>query len=714
MFMYSNGIWRQRKNFKDVLRQGKRIKSKYFLGKTFSAKLFIKLCSKSVDTSIICMEILNFEQENRTKEDIETVLPWMKKLNYFYEYISMKETEQSKKELLKNLIFILSRKIFYKNTITKKIDNNNRILCIILEGVLIKLDLVFYREVLSLEDYLQYLIKMEIMDEKEIINKCLTLNKSSIDIGTNSIKEFCLSHDDIYNYHSMKEQALKELIQYGITFPKKEKGISKNKDNKLKSIDDYLKIFLFKSNPKNMHDNKKAYFTLYLGKYVKNGIIKRGQYLGSFLNSEIKDPSRYISKEKTIVAIFNKEKYYTNKLYSMYIEKMIRVFRDIKNKFFIFHYIPDDIFYQKYVPFMHYHKFYKGEKIFLQNSIYEGIYLLIEGTIKISMNTSIDEMRTLIGYLTFSLNNFHEYISKFNNEELTNYNSKNNLKYSSKETIELYSKKNTYEISTIKDFNILGTNETYEHKTELYYFTAECISDSATLYFFPKCHFNNLVSEEKTVYNSLIELVEFRIKDIIWKMKRNIRDFESDLGHKKIKDIANNSFNNYIQNLNNKNKIIIHRNETNSNNNLFLTKINFDKSIISHRNKLLFHTNIDLNQVIDIKKLKNENEKNKEGFITTRNKKNNSIKLNHINISIPSIYNNSTNKRDENYVSLSHNKNRNINNIPNIFPFIITDTKTKRKIYKGIYKNDDMKPMKTISGVSNLKLRKILLRDNQD
>ena len=107
--MYSNGIWRQRKNFKDVLRQGKRIKSKYFLGKTFSAKLFIKLCSKSVDTSIICMEILNFEQENRTKEDIETVLPWMKKLHYFYEYISMKETEQSKKELLKNLIFILSR-----------------------------------------------------------------------------------------------------------------------------------------------------------------------------------------------------------------------------------------------------------------------------------------------------------------------------------------------------------------------------------------------------------------------------------------------------------------------------------------------------------------------------------------------------------------------------------------------------------------------------
>ena len=112
--MHNNDdIQRQIKNFKEIIKQGKKSKNKYFLGKTFSAKLFIKLCSKIVDTNIICLEILNFEKENRTKEDIETVLPWMNNLTYFYEYISMKETEESRREILKQLIWLLYRKIFY-------------------------------------------------------------------------------------------------------------------------------------------------------------------------------------------------------------------------------------------------------------------------------------------------------------------------------------------------------------------------------------------------------------------------------------------------------------------------------------------------------------------------------------------------------------------------------------------------------------------------
>jgi hypothetical protein len=228
--MHNNDdIKRQILNFKQILKKGKKTKGKYFLGQTFSAKLFIKLCSKVVEKSIICLEILNFEKENRTKQDIETVLPWMKKLNYFYEYISMKETEQSKKEILRQFIFVLYRKIIYKNTIIKKIDNNNRMLYIVLEGILIKLDLVFYRELISLEDYLFYLIKMEIMDEKEIIDKCMILNKTVIDINANSVQEFCLKHNDIYNYECMKEKALKELLNLALYFQKRKKEILKIK-----------------------------------------------------------------------------------------------------------------------------------------------------------------------------------------------------------------------------------------------------------------------------------------------------------------------------------------------------------------------------------------------------------------------------------------------------------------------------------------------------
>ena len=78
---------------------------------------------------------------------------------------------------------------------------------------------------------------------------------------------------------------------------------------------------------------------------------------------------------------------------------------------------------------MHYRKYYKGEKIFLQNSLYEGIFLLIAGTIKLSIKTSIDEMYNIMTYLTYSLNNFKDYVSGFKKEEHQYQENKKNNKY---------------------------------------------------------------------------------------------------------------------------------------------------------------------------------------------------------------------------------------------------------------------------------------------
>ena len=555
--MYNNNdIKRQILNFKEIIKKGKKVKGRYFLGKTFSAKLFIKLCSKVVDISIIALEILNFEKENRTKEDIETVLPWMKNLYYFYEFISIKETEESKKEILRQFIWLLYRKIFNKNSIITKIDNINNFSCIILEGYLIKIDLVIYREVLSLEEYLLYLIKMEIMNEKEIINKCKILNKSFVDINTNSIKEFCDKSGDLYNYFSLKDQAMKELIECGIIFEKKpkKKKIIESQDYKIESIDNYLNIFIFKTNAKASHDIAKAYYSFYLGKYAKNGIMKKGQYIGSFLKEEMKDNSKYIAKEKCVVAVFNKERDYTDKLYKAYIEKMIRIFKEIKNKFVMFHSIQTDIFYYKYVPHLNYRKYFKGEKIFLQNSLYGGIYLLTNGAIKLSINISIDEMKNLMTYLTYSLNNFKDYISSFNNEKYTQNNIKSCIDNIPKDLNDLFYKRDEYDLGTIQEYNIIGTNETYNPKTQIYNFNCECISDSAVLYFFPQFYLHNLLNKEKEVYNSYIHLVEFRIKDIIWKMKKHIAIFEREIKHQKFN--INKTINNFFEKEKFKNKII--------------------------------------------------------------------------------------------------------------------------------------------------------------
>ena len=716
--MYNNNdIKRQILNFKEIIKKGKKVKGRYFLGKTFSAKLFIKLCSKVVDISIIALEILNFEKENRTKEDIETVLPWMKNLYYFYEFISIKETEESKKEILRQFIWLLYRKIFNKNSIITKIDNINNFSCIILEGYLIKIDLVIYREVLSLEEYLIYLIKMEIMNEKEIINKCKILNKSFVDINTNSIKEFCDKSGDLYNYFSLKDQAMKELIECGIIFEKKpkKKKIIESQDYKIESIDNYLNIFIFKTNAKASHDIAKAYYSFYLGKYTKNGIMKKGQYIGSFLREEMKDNSKYIAKEKCVVAVFNKERDYTDKLYKAYIEKMIRIFKEIKNKFVMFHSIQTDIFYYKYVPHLNYRKYFKGEKIFLQNSLYGGIYLLTNGTIKLSINISIDEMKNLMTYLTYSLNNFKDYISSFNNEKYTQNNIKSCIDNIPKDLNDLFYKRDEYDLGTIKEYNIIGSNETYNPKTQIYNFNCECISDSAVLYFFPQFYLHNLLNKEKEVYNSYIHLVEFRIKDIIWKMKKHIAIFEREIKHKKFN--INKTINNFFEKEKFKNRIIS-RNEKNIlNENIFLTKNNINNNIQTlYNNHPLYNTKTNFKSEIRIKNIKKifiENEKNREINNTDKNNKNNFRKKHNLNI--PLIFTNKRKEKEHN-ISKSQDKQNKIKNMPDIFPFIIIDTKTKDETFKNRYNNNIgiENHIKTISNLSTLKLKKkLFINSNQ-
>ena len=365
---------------------------------------------------------------------------------------------------------------------------------------------------------------------------------------------------------------------------------------------------------------------------------------------------------------------------------------------------------------MHYHKYFKGEKIFLQNSIYEGIFFLIKGAVKISINTSIDEMHNSMTYLTYSLNNFNDYISGFKTDELTQQNFQNCLKIQDKEMKYLYSKKDDYDLMTLKEYNIIGTNEAYVHQTELYNFTAECISDSAVLYFFPKMQLNILLSKEKNVYNSYIHLVEFRIKDIIWKMKRHITEFERKIKRQKNNHMVN-TLSNYIKNANMKNKII-HRNEKNELNNiLFLTKNEIDNNLMTHRN-IFFNSKTNLNEGIKIKNIKKiliENEKNKEGFLTSRNI--NAQYRDNNNLYIPTIHSISRNKKKDLYYSRSQTKNMKNNYKKNIFPYIVMDTLNKRGILKNISMNNNnngnIKQKIKIRNLSNIKLKKLFINKNK-
>ena len=128
------------------------------------------------------------------------------------------------------------------------------------------------------------------------------------------------------------------------------------------------------------------------------------------------------------------------------------------------------------------------------------------------------------------------------------------------DTLKKYLEINNYTLMIIKEFNILGTNESYDYQTEIYNFNAECTSDEAILYFFPKENLNIMLNKEKMAYNSLIQLVEFRIKDIIWRIKDYIQVFEKKINNmqlKKYKNTLHLSNDNNKNNYNNENKLKI-------------------------------------------------------------------------------------------------------------------------------------------------------------
>ena len=701
------------KYFREIIREGKKKKTQ-FLGKTFSAKFFLKFCSNLVEPSFVCFQILSFEPENRTKEDIEMASPWLINLKYFYNFISLKETEHNTQFLLKQSTKAINRKVFQKNTIIKRAGEKDKFFNIILEGNIIKLDLITYRLVLSMEEYLIYLIKMKLLNENEIVKKCLLINKSLIEIKDNNFKSFCIENN-YNNYEILKKKAIKELNEIGMNINLNMKDdILNEEDIKFKSIDDYLKLFLIEINPKRQHEQNKAYFNFYLFKYQKSRILKDGFFFGDFLKEEIKENSTYITENRCNIGIINKVLHYGEDTYKTILNKKKKIFHEIKKNFFIFHDINEDFFCDNYARFMVYKKYYKGEKIFFQNSCYEGIFFVQSGEIKISIDISIDDMYNLISYLTYALNGFTDYVSGFNSKDFINdQKNQQNMRIKSHHTLDhktakLYLDLNKYNLMTIKENNILGTNESYDHQTEIYNFSAECISDEVVLYFLPKEILNIILNKEKMVYSSIIQLVEFRIKNIIWKIKKYIQIFETKIEklkikNKKIKEIKDIKIasTDDIKNIVNKECKL----KNNSPNNY---------SNIIKRNNILLYSNskTKINKENKYKKLFLEQEI-KNDMIYTYRKTRNNFTLNSMP-KIPSIYtkeknedNDSPNKKLNYIFSISKSKKIIKNSFPKKFPYLVMDSYTKRDFSKDNHKNNFSEQIKKSKKIKPIKIKNI-------
>ena len=527
------------------------IKRALFNSTTFNSKLFLKLTSSIIKPSIICIQTLRYESENRKPLEIESAIPWLQTITDLMKFINMEETPESSKKLLIELTWVLFYKYFKKNKILKKAGENQEFFYILLGGKILRLNIVFERISLTLEEYLLYLFKMKLTHEKEILRKCRLLNSFYADIDGENLYKFCLDNPQ-YNYEELKKKAKNEIISLGFQI----ENFNNDKQAINNSIDNYLKIATIKKNIKSIDDGIHASPKFYIARYEKAGYIMKGQVIGNLIKEKYNDDSTYICIDNCDITQINKNNSKLDKLYSLIIEKKRKSLAKLKNNLLFFNLLNENFFYNEVIPYFEYKQFHQGDKIFIQGSISRGIYLVADGEVNIYLNSSINEIGNFILNITNSLNHFKEYVS---NLDKINYSKESNESVKPKimkdrtnldhEKLASLNKNKKFDVLNISQYSLFGTNELYDNKNGLYYFSAECVSKEAIIYFLPHKYFYSLLIREKPLYLSLAEMIEFRAKDIIGRLNNHINCFYNAMKKTTKRFIETNN----ITNLNNKN-----------------------------------------------------------------------------------------------------------------------------------------------------------------
>lgn len=207
-----------------------------------------------------------------------------------------------------------------------------------------------------------------------------------------------------------------------------------------------------------------------------------------------------------------------------------------------------------YSNFFLYKKYKKGDIIFFQGGLYNGMYLILEGEISLTTSSSIEKLCNLLFTILNSIKSFCEYIPIFNSEIiLQDFNKSHQSLYKDINiTHDEYITKKTIDISIQKKFEIIGFYELINSKTELYNFTAECVSDNAILLFIPRNNLNDVLGKELNFYNSLITLVENKIQYIAGKFKTFVKQIIANYKMTHTKNLFNTKTSNsrYINNQN--------------------------------------------------------------------------------------------------------------------------------------------------------------------
>ena len=282
------------------IRKKKKLKRPILIKK--KEKQIIQKGSSPVD---LCLYALSFESKQRNPELLNYIVSYLKSLKSFMNIISKEKNRFSGEQLMEEISLHLRYEHVLKNNVIIKYGEKGEKFYIILKGKLSFLIPQLTKCYLNKEEYINYLMKLRLNNEKEILSNLLIENKSQFHIEGDNFDNYIYNELMIYKkFKSKKNNEKQSKFNYS------------NKKSNKKNYDDVDK----NSKDKN-ESKKKKFFSKETYKKMQDLLIKiQNKEIKSFIDETTYDnsnsPNKYI--QKTCVPEINTEEKEERKYITIY------------------------------------------------------------------------------------------------------------------------------------------------------------------------------------------------------------------------------------------------------------------------------------------------------------------------------------------------------------------------------------------------------------
>ena len=465
---------------------------------------------------------------NRTKVFSEKIAQVLESIPQFIEFLNEDNIALRNKFFVEFGRYIKYHK-FQKGTTIQCVCEGDKLFHMIATGKILKLNIKYKNLYSSLKDYILYLTKLYILNEKYLYNDCIKKNqdifpiKENIDIlkYANKIKFFDFK-EEIKKLKNRKAEILFD-------------NYTEEKIKKKLSVEDILLLYnpdIEIGDKKNFLNNEMKFLVSLPYFYVEK-ILEPISFLGHLnKNRGIKKYCCYICLNNSDVFILDKEniKNRDNPIYNIINrKKSILVTEKLFKNNFLFKDTDINFLIKNYSKYFEIKKIKKNDYIIYQGSVYEGIFFVINGMLQLKSNRSYNELSDL-NYGV--LNNLDSKTKKQENLKDFDDKKKNgilNKLIHNPLFIKKSNEKKEINFGTFSNNEIIGLNDIYDKKKGISNFSVQCLTNEAELFFVPKEIFTSLITNQE-ILDKINSLTQEKNKLLSLKIKKykNLFELEFD------------------------------------------------------------------------------------------------------------------------------------------------------------------------------------------